>query len=152
MPDNLPAAARGAALAPPSGERRRWRRRACRPAPVLCYVPWPDSLGRLGRAVDISPEGVGFLAEGPLRPGSVLALQVLCGPPTASRTRVARVAHCATGGEGGWRLGCAVSPPFSPQEVASLLSRAGVAPPLEGQPSASPDLEYLLVDGPPRLR
>jgi hypothetical protein len=56
----------------------------------------------------------------PLRPGSVLALQVLCGARTASRTRVARVAYCAGGEEGRWRVGCAVSPPFSPVEIASL--------------------------------
>jgi hypothetical protein len=120
MPDNLPEAARGPALAPPSGERRRWRRRVCRPAPVLCYVPWPDSLGRLGRVVDISPEGIGFLADGPLRPGSVLGLQLLWGLPSASQTRVARVAHCACGEEGGWRFGCEVTPPFSGEEIASL--------------------------------
>jgi hypothetical protein len=87
---------------------------------VLCYVPWPDSLGRLGRAVDVSPEGIGFLAEGPLRPGSVLALQVLQGTPTASRTRAARVAHCAPAGAGRWRVGCEVSPPFTPAESAAL--------------------------------
>jgi hypothetical protein len=74
----------------------------------------------LGLAVDIGPEGIGFLAERPLRPGSVLALQVLCGVPGASLTRVARVVHCAPGEEGRWRVGCQVSPPFSPEEVASL--------------------------------
>jgi PilZ domain len=122
MPETLPAAEGGPRTAPPAvGERRRSPRRACRPAPAVCYVPWPDSLGRLGRAVDISPEGIGFLADRPLRPWSVLALQVLCGAPSASRTRVARVAHCAGGEEGGWRVGCEVTPPFSADEVASLL-------------------------------
>jgi DNA-directed RNA polymerase specialized sigma24 family protein len=83
-------------------------------------MPWPYYLGHLGHAVDIGPDGVGFLAEGPLRPGSVLALQVLEGPPSASRTRVARVVHCAPTGVGSWRVGCVVSPPFSPEEIASL--------------------------------
>ena len=120
MPDNLPAVDGRPRPGPAAFERRRSLRSACRPAPVLCYVPQPDSLGRLGRAADISPEGIAFLAEDPLRPGSVLGLQLLCGPPTASRTRVARVAYCAAGGQGGWRIGCAVSPPFSGEEVASL--------------------------------
>ena len=77
-------------------------------------------LGRLGHAVDIGPEGVGFLADRPLRPGSLLALQMLEGAPSASLTRVARVVHCAPAGAGRWHVGCAVSPPFSPAELAAL--------------------------------
>ncbi len=120
MPETHPAAEGRPRTSPPAGERRRWPRRACRPGPVLCYVPWPDALGRLARAVDLSPGGIGFLAEGPLRPGSVLALQALSGAPTASRTRVARVARCAGREKGGWRVGCEVSPPFTGEEIASL--------------------------------
>jgi hypothetical protein len=77
-------------------------------------------LGRLGHAVDVGPDGVGFLTEGPLRPGTVLALQVLEGAPSASRTRVARVAHCAPAGAGRWLVGCSVGPPLSGEEIASL--------------------------------
>jgi hypothetical protein len=84
-------------------------------------VPWPGSLGRLGYALTVSPGGISFLSAVPLRPGSVLGLQLLWGLPSASRMRVARVTHCASGEEGGWRVGCEVSPPFSPEEVASLL-------------------------------
>ena len=102
-------------------ERRRSPRRPCPVSSPLSYVPWPGSLGRLGHAVSVSSEGVRFLAEGPLRPGSILGLQLLWGLPSASRTRVARVAHCAAGEEGRWEVGCEVSPPFSPEEVASLL-------------------------------
>ena len=121
MPDALPSPQEAPRTAPPAvGERRRSPRRACLASRVLCYMPWPYYLGHLGHAVDIGPDGVGFLAEGPLRPGSVLALQVLEGPPSASRTRVARVAHCAPTGVGSWRVGCVVSPPFSPEEIASL--------------------------------
>jgi hypothetical protein len=54
----------------PGRKKRKNPRRACRPASALFYVPWPDSLGRLGHAVDISPEGIAFLAEQPLCPGS----------------------------------------------------------------------------------
>ena len=121
MPETLPSLQAGPRTAPPAGERRRSPRPACRPAPALCFVPWPSELGRLGHAVDVGPDGVGFLTEGPLRPGTVLALQVLEGAPSASRTRVARVAHCAPAGAGRWLVGCSVSPPFSPEEIASLL-------------------------------
>jgi hypothetical protein len=114
-PDGEPRGAHPAVV-----ERRLSPRRACRPAPALCYVPWPGESGRLGHAVDIGPDGIGFLAERPLRPGSVLALQVLEGPPSASLTRVARVVHCAPAGAGRWHIGCAVSPPFTPEEIASL--------------------------------
>jgi hypothetical protein len=115
--DRPPSAPPGAA----GTERRRAPRRACPARPALSYVPWPGSLGRLGYALSVSAEGISFLAEGPLRPGSVLGLQLLWGLPSASRTRVARVAYCAAGEEGGWRVGCEVSPPFSPEELASLL-------------------------------
>ena len=126
MPETLPSPEgnlRGARDgAPPFGvERRRSPRRACRAQRALSFVPWPGSLGRLGYTLDVSAQGISFLAERPLGPGSVLALQVLWGAPSASRTRVARVTHCAREEEGRWRVGCQVSPPFSPAEVASLL-------------------------------
>jgi hypothetical protein len=111
----LPEASPGAV------ERRRSPRRPCPVRPAVNYVPWPGSLGRLGYALSVSAEGISFLAAGPLPPGSVLGLQLLSGVPSASRTRVARVARCAAGEEGRWEVGCEVSPPFSPEEVASLL-------------------------------
>ena len=120
MPEDLPAPEGSPRTGARAGERRRWPRRACRPPPAMCYVLWPGPLGGLGRAVDIGPGGIGFLAERPLRPWSVLALQVLSGAPAASRMRVARVAHCIREDDGRWRLGCEVEPPFSPEEVASL--------------------------------
>ena len=118
-PEADPRAATDLALA--AVERRRSPRRPCSVRPALSYVPWPGGLGRLGYALSVSPEGVRFLAEGPLRPGAVLGLQLLWGRPSVSRTRVARVAHCAAGEEGRWEVGCEVTPPFSAEEVASLL-------------------------------
>ena len=120
MQEPLPSPQAGP-RAPAGAERRRSPRRPCPRLPALSYVPWPGSLGRLGYALSVSPEGVSFLAAGPLRPGSVLGLQLLWGLPSASHTRVARVAHCAGEAEGGWRVGCEVTPPFSAEEVASLL-------------------------------
>jgi hypothetical protein len=34
---------------------------------------------------------------------------------------VVHVTHCAPTGVGSWRVGCVVNPPFSPEEIASLL-------------------------------
>ncbi len=121
MPEPCPSPEGAPRAAPPGAERRRAPRRPCPTRLALSYVPWPGSLGRLGYALSVSPEGISFLAERPLHPGSVLGLQLLWGLPSASRTRVARVAHCADDEEGRWRVGCEVTPPFSPEEVASLL-------------------------------
>jgi hypothetical protein len=122
MPETLPSPEGDLEGARPVGvERRRSPRRTSPAQAALSYVPWPGALGRLGYALEVSAEGICFLAEQPLNTGSILSLQVLWGAPSASRTRVARVAHCASGEEGRWRVGCQVSPPFSPAEVASLL-------------------------------
>ncbi len=95
MSDPSPEANPHAAPQAAGAERRRSARRPCPTRPALSYVPWPGSLGRLGLALSVSEGGISFLAEGPIRPGAVLGLQLLWGPPSASRTRVARVAHCA---------------------------------------------------------
>jgi hypothetical protein len=121
MPETLPSPEGDLGGPTASAERRRWPRRQCRAERALSYVPWPGALGRLGHALDVSTQGLSFLAERPLGPGAVLTLQVLWGAPSASRTRVARVAYCACDDEGRWRIGCQVSPPFSLAEVASLV-------------------------------
>jgi hypothetical protein len=87
----------------------------------LRYVVRPDWEARWGHALDISSGGIGFLAAEPLAPGVVLAVQLQEGPRGASLIRVARVAHCTPAGAGRWHVGCAVSPPFRPEEVAGLL-------------------------------
>jgi hypothetical protein len=65
---------------------------------------------------DISPSGLGFLHDGPLETGTVVALQVRGNVTGTSRVRTARVAY-ATPYRGGWRIGCRVSPPFSVEEM-----------------------------------
>jgi hypothetical protein len=102
-------------------ERRREPRRPCPAQPLLRYVVRPGLEARWGHALDVSAHGIGFLAAEPLRPGDVLAIQLRGGTPGASRVRVARVARCTPAGAGRWHVGCEVSPPFSPAEIASLV-------------------------------
>ena len=118
MTDPAPAPA---ADARPGAERRREARHPCPAQPLLRYVVRPGLESRWGHAVDVSARGIAFLAAEPLRPGAVLAIQLRGGVPGASRTRVARVAHCTPAGAGRWHVGCSVSPPFSREEIASLL-------------------------------
>ncbi len=106
---------------PPGAERRREPRHACPSEPLLRYVVRPGLEARWGHALDVSAHGIGFLAAEPLAPGSVLAIQLRDGTPGASLVRVGRVARCTPAGAGRWHVGCAVSPPFSAREIASLL-------------------------------
>ena len=102
-------------------ERRREPRHPCPQEPLLRYVVRPSLEARWGHALDVSARGIGFLAAEPLRPGTVLAIQLRDGAPGASLVRVARVARCTPAGAGRWHVGCTVSPPFSGREIASLL-------------------------------
>jgi PilZ domain len=104
---------------PPPAERRRVPRRPCPSRPLLRYLVRPSLLPRWAYALDFTPGGVAFLAAEPVGRGSVLALRVEDGPPGSSVIRTGHVAHCSPVA-GGWRVGCAVSPPFSPAELAAL--------------------------------
>jgi hypothetical protein len=100
-------------------ERRHEGRAECPARPALRYAMRPDPELRWGYAANVSAEGVGFLAVEPVDLGSDLELHVLDGPPFC--VRVVRVTHCAPTGVGSWRVGCQVSPPFTSEEIASLL-------------------------------
>jgi hypothetical protein len=105
--------------APPAAERRREPRRPCPSRPLLRYVLRPGLRARWGYALDFTGRGLAFLAAEPVGCGSVLALRVEDGRPGGSIIRTGRVAHCGPV-PGGWRIGCDVSPPFSPAELAAL--------------------------------
>jgi len=100
-------------------ERRHEPRVGCPGRPTLRYAVRPDARLCWGYAANISAGGVCFLAVEPVAPGAELELHVLEGPPTC--VRVVRVTHCALVSAGRWRVGCQVSPPFSGEEIASLL-------------------------------
>jgi hypothetical protein len=99
--------------------QREGPRRASGSRALLRYVVRPSLLSRWGYALDFTGRGVAFLAAEPVECGSVLALRLEDGPPGSSVIRTGRVAHCSRV-PGGWRVGCEVSPPFSPAELAAL--------------------------------
>lgn len=68
---------------------------------------------------DVSPTGIGFLADVELHPGTVLALQRLIYQPGQSWIRSGRVLQ-ATPQSDKWLVGCELSPPFSEEEMAAL--------------------------------
>ncbi len=103
----------------PHAERRGEPRRLCLARPLLRYVVRPGLLSRWGYALNFTGRGVAFLAAEPVDCGAVLALRVEDGPPGSSVIRTGRVAHCSCV-PGGWVVGCEVSPPFSPAELAAL--------------------------------
>ncbi len=100
-------------------DRRHEPRVGCPGRPTLRYAVRPGSRLCWGYAANVSAGGVCFLAVEPVGPGAELELYVLEGPPSC--VRVVRVTHCAPSGAGSWRVGCQVSPPFSGEELASLL-------------------------------
>jgi hypothetical protein len=102
-----------------SVERRHEPRAGCPARPTLRYALPSDPRLCWGYAANVSGGGVCFLAVEPVAVGSDLELHVLEGPPSC--VRVVRVTHCAPTGVGSWRVGCLVSPPFTPDEIASLL-------------------------------
>jgi hypothetical protein len=101
-------------------ERRHEGRAGCPARPALRYALRPDPELRWGYAANVSVNGVCFLAVEPVALGADLELHMVDGPPSC--VRVVRVTHCAPTGVGTWRVGCQVSPPFSSEEIASLLS------------------------------
>ena len=105
--------------APEGGDRRHEPRVGCPGRPTLRYAVRPEPRLCWGYAANVSAGGVCFLAVEPVWPGAELELYVLEGPPSC--VRVVRVTHCAPSGAGRWRVGCQVSPPFSGEEIASLL-------------------------------
>ena len=98
--------------------RRSKRRRRSRGRAFAQFVVRPG-LRRFRVVVcDASAQGLSFLHERALEPGTVLAVQLAAGT-RASLVRSAMVVN-ATRHRGKWRIGCRVSPPFHPGELESL--------------------------------
>ena len=101
------------------GRQRGEPRRESRSRALLRYVVRPSLQARWAYALDFTGRSLAFLAAEPVECGAVLALRLEDGPPGSSVIRTGRVAHCSRV-DGGWRVGCAVSPPFGPAELAAL--------------------------------
>ena len=105
--------------AEPKTCRREGPRRDSGSRALLRYVVRQSLLSRWGHALDFTGQGLAFLAAEPVGCGSALALRLEDGPPGSSVIRTGRVSHCFRV-PGGWRVGCEVSPPFSPAELTAL--------------------------------
>ena len=111
--------------APPDGsnqpagwDRRSKRRRRSRGRAFAQFVVRPD-LRRFRAAIcDASAQGLSFLHDRELEPGTVLGVRLAAGTRD-SLVRSAVVVN-ATRHRGKWRIGCRVSPPFHPGELESL--------------------------------
>ena len=104
---------------PAEWERRCKRRRRSRGQALVQFVARPDL--RCFRVVvcDASAQGLSFLHDRLLEPGTILGVQLAAGTRGASLVRSAVVLNATPLG-GKWRIGCRVSPPFHPGELESL--------------------------------
>jgi hypothetical protein len=101
-------------------ERRAAARHTCGCARVVHLAVRPSFRAVRALVANVSAGGLGLTFGRPLDPGTVLAVQVRGRRLGVSLVRVARVIH-ATQANGNWRIGCTISPPFSPEELQSLL-------------------------------
>jgi hypothetical protein len=101
-------------------ERRAAARLTCGSARVVHLAVRPSFRAVRALVANVSAGGLGLTFSRALDPGTVLAVQVRGRRLGESVVRVARVIH-ATQANGNWRIGCTVSPPFSPEELRSLL-------------------------------
>lgn len=72
---------------------------------------------------DVSPTGIGFVLNRPLKPGSRLAFQLRNDQRGNTRIQSARVAHVTPQPGGLWLVGCECSPPLAGEELCFLLGR-----------------------------
>src|SRR5262245_46466326 len=74
-------------------EGRRQRRHPCRTARIVQLAVRPSFRSFPALVHDVSADGIGFLLDRPLDPGTVLALQLRSERPGTSVIRMARVVH-----------------------------------------------------------
>ena len=104
---------------PAGWDRRSKRRRRSRGRALVQFVARPDLRCFWVMVCDASPQGLSFLHDGLLEPGTILGVQLAAGTRGASLIRSAVVVY-ATRHRGKWRIGCRVSPPFRPGELETL--------------------------------
>jgi PilZ domain-containing protein len=101
-------------------DRRAQPRHNCGSARVVHLAIRPSFRAVRAIVSNVSAGGLGLTFNRALDPGTILAVQVRGRRLGVSLVRVARVVH-ATQTDGHWRIGCTISPPFSPEELQSLL-------------------------------
>jgi hypothetical protein len=106
-------------------DRRSKPRRRSRGRAFAQFVVRPSLRCFRVAVCEASPQGLSFLHDGLLEPGTVLAVQLAAGMRGASLIRSAVVVN-ATRHRGKWRIGCRVSPPSARgagETVAQARSR-----------------------------
>ena len=104
---------------PDGRDRRSQPRRRSRGRAFAQFVVRPSLRCFRVAVCDASLQGLSFLHDRLLEPGTVLAVQLAAGTRGASLIRSAVVVY-ATPLWGEWRIGCRVSPPFRPGELETL--------------------------------
>jgi hypothetical protein len=100
-------------------DRRSQPRRRSRGRAFAQFVVRPSLRCSRVMVCDASAQGLSFLHDGLLEPGTILGVQLAAGTRGASLVRSAVVVN-ATRHRGKWRIGCRVSPPFRPGELETL--------------------------------
>jgi hypothetical protein len=100
-------------------DRRSQPRRRSRGRAFAQFVVRPSLRCFRVAVCDASLQGLSFLHDRLLEPGTVLGIQLAAGTRGASLIRSAVVVY-ATPLWGEWRIGCRVSPPFRPGELETL--------------------------------
>jgi hypothetical protein len=108
-------------LAPllPRLERRGAERYRCGRRPVVRILTRPALQTLKAVVEEVSTAGIRLLITCPLPPGTLLGLGLQSTRPSLIQS--ARVVHAAPAGEGNWVIGCKLTAPLSPSELAFLL-------------------------------
>jgi hypothetical protein len=102
-------------------DTREAPRYGCPRRPVIRLTVRPSFAAIAAGVRDISTKGVGLLCEGPIEPGSSLAVLWDYGPPHSWRTLRAHVARTAPRRRGGWLVGCLFDERLEPDDLEAFL-------------------------------
>ncbi|HXG12099.1 MAG TPA: PilZ domain-containing protein [Gemmataceae bacterium] len=103
-----------------AGERRAEVRHPCNLNVAFRPLAKRHDEFRVARALDISMGGIGLFVEEEVRPGTILAVELLH-RGRSQRMLLARVAHTAAYGEAAYLLGCEFASGLSPDDLQALL-------------------------------
>ncbi len=108
-------------------ERRTATRYFCAcPHPVHLLVR-PGVISIKAVITDISSQGIGLLLDRPLKPGTVLMLNLRRDRPSLIQS--ARVVHTRALPDGAWSVACELTIPLPEKDLRSLVEQTGATSP-----------------------
>jgi hypothetical protein len=113
---------------PVAAERRGRVRYHCHFRAPARYAIGPRFYSDWAVLHDLSATGAGLLLHGAPEPGAVLLLQLPSNVPGCPSTHLSRVVHARERPAGDYLVGCALTPPLSEAELASVRQRLGWLP------------------------